>query len=359
MNKKWLNKPFIESDLSEVYELRRSFEDPSQSTWRRSISTAYYRWKLVKNYLQRGILHIAELEKKVVGMVSITPKSILYRGEKINGGELGDAFINPNYNQKGMFYSLLTSTKDSAHDNGIKFLYGTPNSVALPGERKAGYEIIPSLHVFNLVYPINVSSILSVKIDSKIIAKLLGPIITIWFKFLRLINYLKVWKPEVVIDSISEFPKEINEFFYKCITNYDWIMERNKSYLDWRFTNNPDDYSMFLVKIDKKVIGYFITKIGTWRKLKVGYIADYLIDPQYLKISSSLMKHILSSFGNSNIDMISTWASIDSPFYKIVREYGFLKFQPVPVICYKNKLGNTIISSELKWHFTMADSDNI
>jgi len=359
MNKKWQNKPFIDSDLSKIEELRESFEDPSQGTWRRSKNAEYYHWKLVKNYLHKGILHIAELEKKVVGMVSITPKSILYKGEKVSSGELGDCFINPKYNQKGMFFTLLTSTKDSAHEDGIKILYGTPNSAALPGERRAGYEIIPSSNIYNLVYPINVSAILSWKIDSKIIGKLLSSIITICFKFLRLINYLKFWQPKVAIESISDFPKEIDELFYKCISNYDWIMERNQSYLNWRFTKNPDDYSMFLVKFDKKIIGYFITKIGTWRKLKVGYIADYLFDPEYLKTSSSLIKQILSSFGDSNIDMISTWVSIDDPFYKIARRYGFLKFNTVPVICYKNKLGNKIISSKLKWHFTMADSDNI
>ena len=359
MNKKWLNKSFIKSDLSKIEELRRSFVDPSRGTWKRSISTDYYHWKLIKNYLNTGILHVAEIEDTVVGMVSITPKSILYKGKKINSGELGDCFINPQHNQKGMFFSLLKSTKDAAHNKGIEFLYGTPNSVALPGERKAGYEIIPSSNIFNLVYPINVSSILSVKTDLEIIRKLLSPIISIYLKFLHLVNCLMFWKPKVAIESISEFPNEIDELFDKCSTNYDWIMERNKFYLDWRFTNNPDEYSMFLVKFDNIIIGYFIIKIGTWQKLKVGYVADYLIDPHYFKTSSSIMQHILSSFDDFNIDMISIWASIDCPFYRIAKKYGFLKFKPIPVICYKNKLGNKIISSDLKWYFTMADSDNI
>jgi hypothetical protein len=71
------------------------------------------------------------------------------------------------------------------------------------------------------------------------------------------------------------------------------------------------------------------------------------------------MEHILSSFGDYNIDMISMWVSTDSPFYRTAKKYGFLKFKPIPIICYKNKLGKEIISSDLKWHFTMADSDNI
>ena len=359
MTRRWLIKPFTKFDLSKIEELRRSFEVPSAGKLRRSISANYYNWKLIKNYINSGILHVAEIEGKVVGMVSITPKSILYKGKKINSGELGDCFINPQHNQKGMFYSLLTSTKDAAHNKEVEFLYGTPNSAALPGEIKAGYEIIPSSNIFNLVYPIKASSILSEKIYFQLIGKLLGPIISIYFRILRLINYSRFWNPKVTIELISEFPEEINALFNKNICSYDWIIERNKPYFDWRFTNNPDDYSMFLVKIDNNIIGYFITKLGTWGKLKIGYIADYYFDHHYLKTYPSVMDHILSSFGDYNIDMISMWVSTDSPFYRTAKKYGFLKFKPIPIICYKNKLGKEIISSDLKWHFTMADSDNI
>ena len=359
MKKKWLIKPFTKFDLSRIEELRKLFEVPSEDTWRRSISANYYSWKLIKNYIDSGILHFSEIEDKVVGMVSLTPKSVLYKGKKIKSVELGDCFINPQHNQKGMFYSLLTSTKDDAHNKGVEFLYGTPNSVALPGERKAGYEIIPSSNIFNLVYPIKASSILSGKIYFHLIGKLLGPIINIYFRILHLINHSRFWNPKVAIELVSEFPEEINELFDKNIYDYDWIIERNKSYFDWRFTNNPDEYSMFLVKIDNNIIGYFITKLGTWRKLKVGYIADYYFDHHYLKKYPSVMEHVLSSFSDYNVDMISIWVSTDSPFYRIAKKYGFLRFRPIPIICYKNKLGKEIISSDLKWHFTMADSDNI
>ena len=77
MTKRWLIKPFTKFDLSKIEELRRSFEVPSAGKLRRSISANYYNWKLIKNYINSGILHVAEIEGKVVGMVSITPKSIL------------------------------------------------------------------------------------------------------------------------------------------------------------------------------------------------------------------------------------------------------------------------------------------
>ena len=105
MDKKWENVPFNNIDYSEIQRLRQVFEDPSENTWRRSISAQYYHWKLASNYHQTGIIHVAKSEQEIVGMVSITPKSAIIQNRRVNAAELGDCFINPKKNQRGMFAS--------------------------------------------------------------------------------------------------------------------------------------------------------------------------------------------------------------------------------------------------------------
>ncbi|MFC1559167.1 GNAT family N-acetyltransferase [Gemmatimonadota bacterium] len=358
MNKDWKNEVFEKPDYSEIAELRSFFNDPDRNTWRKSTSSEYYHWKLWRNYIDRGLLHVADFNSQVVGMASITPKTFIYKGEILSSGELGDCFINPQYNQKGMFASLLASTKDSAIEKGMQFIYGTPNSAALPGERKAGYDIIPSLKVINAVYPINAKSVFSEKTDLKLLVNLVGPFIKMGLYLIFLFNSL-IYRKTVDIVPVTVFPEEMDDLFDKCSINYDCILERNKHYLDWRYCDNPDEYSMYLIKINHGIVGYIITKIGSWNDLKVGYVGDYLIDPQHMKYFPNAILHVLSIFRKSAVDMVSVWTNRDSKYYKTLRKFGFLKFKSIPVICYKNDLGTQMISSELKWHFTMADSDNI
>lgn len=359
MDKQWENTPFNKTDFSGIERLRQVFEDPSENTWRRSIDAPYYHWKMENNYHQTGIIHVAKSEQEIVGMVSITPKSAIIQKKKMNAAELGDCFINPKKNQRGMFASLLKSTKDSALESGVQFLYGTPNSIALPGERKAGYEIIPSAKVYNLIYPLDIGAILPMKIESRILSSMVSPIISIGYKILGLKRYLMFRNSKLKVESTSQFPEEIEKLFDRCCENYDLILERKKNYLDWRFVENPDDYSIYLVRYGKMLIGYFVTKNGSWNSLSVGYVADYLFDEKYMKFFPRIIELILSSFDKPNIQMISMWSTIENPFYNAARSYGFLKYQPVPVICYKNSFGESILSADLKWHFTMADSDNI
>ena len=58
------------------------------------------------------------------------------------------------------------------------------------------------------------------------------------------------------------------------------------------------------------------------------------------------------------------WKFCDNPrvFNRLVLtllKLGFLPWTKIPLICYKNELGNKILSKAYKWHFTMGDSDGI
>jgi hypothetical protein len=57
--------------------------------------------------------------------------------------------------------------------------------------------------------------------------------------------------------------------------------------------------------------------------------------------------------------MVAGWTVEKGTYYNVLKRFGFKKHKKVPIIRYKTDLCNKIINQPGKWHFTMADSDNI
>lgn len=141
--------------------------------------------------------------------------------------------------------------------------------------------------------------------------------------------------------------------------NYDWIIERSMKYLDWRFIKNPDNYSIWLAQDNQETLGYIVLKFGIWKNLKIGYIVDFLTDEDRPEVFTKLLLHALSLFRKAQVSMVSAWAVKDSFYYNIMKPFGFHRYNKIALVCYPNEIGKHLATQQLKWHFTMADSDNI
>jgi len=134
---------------------------------------------------------------------------------------------------------------------------------------------------------------------------------------------------------------------------------RNQEYFQWRYFDNIDDYKIFGVIKDGREIGYYVLKFGRWKGLLTGYIADYYISKEDFYLFPLILNNIITYFYKKKVKMISTWVNTSSQYYKIFKRKMFMKYQDIPVICYKNQFGINIIESEFQFHFTMSDTDNI
>ena len=357
-NKDWTIKLFEKEEYLAIEELRGYFNG-NQNYWsKRSIKSSYYKWKFKDNYINRGILLVTIFRKKIIGMISITYRKVLLNGIELLVGELGDAFIRAEYNRKGMFRSLLKESKDVAFENDCKFIYGTPNKRALPGEIKAGYRIIPGLKIKNLVLPLDLESIIKKRYGISHFGWLVGCLLNL-FNLFKSMFLRSNFKNKIHIKRFFDFPDEIDDLFERCHSDYDWIVIRDKKYLNWRFNRNPDIYSNYLIIQDKNIIGYFVTKICDNRGLKFGYIADYLIDKNFRKYEADFKNIFTNLFKKQDVALVSIWINKQNFMYKIFKKSGFLNFKTIPIIIYKNQLENIKRKKNFKWHFTLADSDNI
>jgi len=350
----WIPKQAGDKELVDASDFIQSLQGESV---RRSKDLNYFLWKILDNPFGEGEMWIVKDKYQVIGTVSLTPKHLYINGMLKNGAELGDGFTHPDYQKKGIFSSLLNIINYGSRVDGIEFIYGTPNEQALPVEIKVGYRVIPSAHIYNLVRPINIESV--IKSRFPFLPRIFIPLLSMILRFMIILHSPKSLSEKVDIFLVSEFPKDIETLSQRASIKYNWILERSKQYLDWRYIENPDSYEIFVAKVDNKTLGYVVTKPGLWRELKVLYIADYLMLPGRESAFDEVLSSIIKRARIQEMDMISCWSVETSEYTQLLKNRGFLRFRDVPVICYANELGKQVLHTDYKWHFTMADSDNI
>jgi GNAT superfamily N-acetyltransferase len=352
---KWTIRSSVDSDIEKVSNLRKSFSN-SEGSNRRSVESDYYRWKISGNPIANGILNVSDDAGIICGMTSLTPKKFLYRQIEYNGAEIGDTFTHPEYQRQGMFSKLVNTTRDQGNFSGFSFIYGTPNSQSLPGYEKLNFAQIRRANVFSWVRPTNMVALVEKYTKSRLLATLVAPLIKLWFA----VRY-RADKPtlELTVRRSDTFPNDIGSLSEKCQKNYEFMLKRDKQYLDWRFIINPDKYIIWICESGGRTVGYLVAKIGTFGGLRVGYFADFLVDEQVPKVFSALCGNALKNFVENKVDMLTAWSVEGSHYQQILSQFGFLKFRPVPVICNDDNIGSDLVLSTVNWHFTMADSDNI
>ena len=88
-------------------------------------------------------------------------------------------------------------------------------------------------------------------------------------------------------------------------------------------------------------------------------MVDFLSLEDNPRVFNGLVITLLELFQANKVDIISTWAMKGSFYYKTLLKLGFLPWTKIPLICYKNELGNQILNKAYKWHFTIGDCDGI
>ena len=331
-------------------ELRKFFIDPSDGT-RRSCEPKYYEWKLYNNPIHPGIAYIAEAGNKIVGMIAVSTRPMKVSCKSYLAGELGDGFVHPDYQRRGIFYSLLSTILPKVDKLGFVFTYGTPTAQAFSVEKKVGYIAVNTVHLKLYIRPLSLEK-LFVRKKPNIITNSLGRFgQSIYDSFL-------LGKTNYLSTTIEKVSYE-NELIKKCYENSQCDVHANISnnYLSWRYDNNPDNYEIHTLKHDRFGDGFYIIKIGYSRGYRTGYVADY-----GYTYKSNMLKIIFSSalqrLRQLNVDIAATWAGSIPGDKKALISLGFIPTTS-PFIIVRPGPNAPAKLSQSSWRFCIADSDNI
>ncbi len=353
-------RKFTEKDLVRISEFRKGHFSYNPSI--RSYEPGYYGWKCYRDPILQGEMWLAEDGDTITGIRNFTPKKMKVLGTTVIGAEMGDSFTHPDYQGQGINYKLLLLARESMLNKGVSLIYGVPDHItALPGfMKKANHGIVP-VKLRELVKPLKMNRLLEKRLHiPHPLAICLSPIINIISNVTTRIGAIGSTRGDISISKVSSFPDDIDAFWEQAAKKYDIMLVRNKDYLEWRYIENPDTYSMMLATNEAgATVGFIVTKIGAYDDVPAGFIVDFLTFEDNQVIFKKLLLAALKEFHREKVSIVFTWAIRGGFYDKILSRFGFLPFYKDVISCYQNELGNQILSHKYKWHFTMGDSDNI
>ncbi|TFV97273.1 GNAT family N-acetyltransferase [Algoriphagus kandeliae] len=125
-----------EEDIPQIIQLLK--ESLGESLMPKS--EAFWRWKHEQNPFGKSPVLLAEDERKLVGIRTFLRWEFQDQNQTILSGRAVDTAIHPAYQGKGLFTQLTLKLLEELQNEGVQFIFNTPNEKSLPGYLKMGWQ---------------------------------------------------------------------------------------------------------------------------------------------------------------------------------------------------------------------------
>lgn len=279
-----------------------------------------YRWFYKKNPYGRAECWVAKRldSNMVVGSTAVFPRRFLLKGKYVMGGITGDFGMDKNHRILGPALKLQKSTILSKEESHIDFLYGYPNDLSEPVQRRAGFKIIGN--TYRMVRVLRYHNYINRYIDSEVIAKLFSKPIDFIMSFFSKESRYRRYK-DFNIELLEAFDRRFDQLWDRASDYYSFIGERTSKFLNWRFTRCPyRDHRIFVMsKKDKaEITGYIVYHIS---KNNVNIADLFVMDIE--KNMDGLISQFISFVRKKGIETISIIYLGNSNLVNKLREYNF------------------------------------
>jgi len=352
--------------MSDINGIVKLFENVFEG----SFSREWWEWKYILNPAgfrgEEGDIWIAEAsDGEVVGHWAVIPEKMKLGSKTVTVAQAVDAATHPDYRGRGIFKTLMRSVCSDA-EKRYSFVFGFPNEL-YRGYEKLGWKGFRMVDFLNFI---NYDQPLKSYFKSNIIVQFAK----VALKMLRARNHLSLSlhfkKPigsDVEIEEITRFSNEMNDFWKQARSKHQIILERDPSFLNWRFSNHFGNYQKIISRSTEtgRITGYMVVK-----KTSIRGIEDILdiVDLHALQYEDkslvNLIKFMTDMAKRDGINIIHCrvpeWHKYAKflcklDFVPVGRTFEYAKlYQPRLIIC---PLAQNAGPDLNKWFFTLADTD--
>jgi len=361
-------RPYHPGDEEEIVELLELVFDGWPNFDLKCSALEHWRWKYLENPLKTSFIALGVSDNKIIGANHSTPFRIKI-GQSIYLGSYGsDAAVHPDFRGIGVKTKTQELKGEMRRPSGTTLAFSvSSNPIIIKSKLRRGRPRFP--HPVTVLVRIR-------DIDRQIDAM---PIENAWFYKLgfratKLFNDIKYAsgvsdevEKEIRIREIHAFDEKIDHFWEEVSKHYDFILERNRSYLNWRYCDTrAGDFIIKQAENDRgEILGYIVVKINRYRKeYPIGYVVDLLTLPNQLEVARVLTDDAVNLFDSMDVNIVSLLVPKHHPHEEVLKRFGFLDsrkklqlfYRPLDKVDVLEQLES--VSAE-KIHFSYGDIDSL
>jgi hypothetical protein len=331
-------------------------------------SEEHWKWKYLENPFKKSYISLATLGDEIIGVNHSFPIKINIEEETIMGSFGSDLAVHQNHRGKGISRELQKVKRQLKDRTAMFSLYVSSNPIVVERRDETRIPSFPHL-LLNLVRIKDINKHLKIAPENN------EWLIKLGFKILNSLNIIKnkfiiqsrKGRTHTRLEKVKFLDERIDDFWEKVKEDYTFIIERNKTYLDWRYLDNRSgDFIINLARNPKgEIIGYIVTTINRKnRDYPIGYIMDVLGPPENGEVVDKLIANAIEDFDRKGINLVNALMFKNHPFTKIFLKNGFLdsrrRIHLFAGIKFEKEMDRKIESlNPEEIHFTYGDIDSL
>ncbi len=284
----------------------------------------YWRWKYLASPLDPRV-YVALDGGRIIGAFCEIPLSIKL-GDEIVGGVYGDdTATDPSYRGRGIYTNLNKFFIDDIIKDGVYFSYWeTENPILIKNYARMG----------SLPFPFRLCRMIKIRNLNEYL-KLSGrdtPANALGYRILKGVNLLTNFttgggktKQDYLINGVNEFDEAIDSFWDDVKEDYNFILEKKKDYLNWRYRGHDrDQYHIRVAVKGGMVLGFSVLRYDASESGSEGSIMELIALRKSLDIVLSLIDDALSLFESMGANSVYCQTIYGHPYRKLYAKRGFI-----------------------------------
>jgi hypothetical protein len=317
----------------------------------------YWNWKYSSP--KGSVINVIKVNNEIVGVGHGILLNLKIGNEIILASLSGDVTVDHEYRGMGFFEKIVGMTQKLRKEKGCSFNYITSSNPIVVNRKK---DQMNYTFPKKIVYMARINDVGLHLINRPLKNNLL---IDVGYNALKTFNQLinqfssTSRSTDFVIDEITHFDSDFDVFWDKIKVNYNFIFEKNREYLNWRYTDpRGGNYHIFRAKISEIVIGFIVLQIINVDDYQEGFVTDMLALNDRTDVVDALMMNVCDFVDKNKVNVVYYEVIEGNSYYDVAYRRGFLNSGKGPwVNCHMTEeMYNTIHqSSSDKVYFNYGD----
>lgn len=297
-----------------------------EQSFGKSLSEAFWKWRFLDNPTGKIMIQLMWDGAVLAGHYAASPVYILRGEERILTALSMTTMTHPAYAGKGIFTQLADRLYENEFENNqVQAVWGFPNN-------NSHYAFIKNLGWQNLEQ-IPTFSVSSTKITAR--------------------TGTSIQRCETFTDLHYRAAQEV-------LSSYLIKIERSKEYLNWRFTQHPENEYHTFESVNGDLAYFVVTKVFPSFDIKGKYEVDLVefIVPDNSNMITDFLAEIKHFYSEFDVIKFNLWLPLDDKKHILLEKIGFTNTAPITYLGLKSfDTTNALLNFSKNWDYSMGYSD--